>query len=332
MKRIHITILEEEEDYVRQLAFAIEKREKENLQVSWYTDLQRCLEENKGGELLLIGEEFQEESVVRRIRENCPGVILLLLSSDGVTEEWSSYPVIEKYSPVGNIIRRLYRYAAEGLGEDTYLPDRKKHVIGVYAPWNLELSMLFCEVLLQMVSEPTPALYVSLQECLGRVADSAESEEENLSDVICFLRRRPDGASVRIKSVSRKLGKGWYLPPADNPEHLTEMTRTDYEQLWKAVMTQQEYQTIIMEFGSAYPKMYEDMRQCTVVYCPYQDEVLQEARRQQLERRLELCGEKELQLHFVKMPRLLQGGGGKEELFCSSFGDTVRGLVGSYGS
>ena len=338
MKRVHVTILEEDEEYVQQLAFAIERREAGNLEVAWYTDLERYLEREpiEQGELLVLGEEFQEESIISRIQKEGNSPVIVMLSADGITREQCAYPVIEKYTSVDNIIRRLYLYASEGLGQDTYLPGEKNYVIGVYAPWNLELSMLFCEVLLQIVSEPVPALYVSLQECIGRKPEG----EEILSDLICFLRRKSESATARIKSMSRELGKGRYLPPIENPLHLSELTPEDYEHLWRAVRSQQEYPTVIMEFGNAYRDMYADMKACGIVYCPYQDELLQEARRKQLEQRLEQCGESDLQFHFVRMPRLAQynglGESGRksvqQELLCSSFGDTVRGLVEGYGS
>lgn len=342
MKKIYVTILEEDTEYVQRLALAIGRREAGKLDVAWYTNLERYLADgaHRQGELLLLGGEFQEESILGRIREECHSPVVLLLSEDGVAEEMSGYPVIQKYSPVGAIIRQLYLYAAESFGQETYLPGEKNNIIGVYAPWNLELSMLFSEILLQVVSGEEPALYVSLQECLGRKEDMEHWEEENLSDFISFLRRRTAGSAARLKSICRKLGRGVCIPPVDNPANLSEMMGEDYERLFQVLQSQREYQTIVLEFGNVYAGMYADMKRCQIVYCPYQDELLQEARRKQLLYRLELCGEKDLQLHFVKLPRLVQYSGAGDgdaktrikELLCSGFGDAVRGLVDGYGS
>lgn len=105
--------------------------------------------------------------------------------------------------------------------------------------------------------------------------------------------------------------------------------------------SQTEYEGVLAEFGSTYEGLYEDMKQCQVIYCPYQEDILLTNRREQLGHILLLHKAEELQnkMQEIKLPRLTCCGGGSwdEEqlvkgLLCSEFGDTVRGLVNGYGS
>ena len=339
MKKINLAILEEDRAYVQNLALAIQRKEEGKIETVWYTDMEHY-RENQGKhreDVILIGEAFQEISLLESIQKGKAGVGLVLLSADGVCEELLGYPIIEKYSPADHIIKGVYRCAAELDNEAVYWRIGQKQMIGIYAPWNLELSMLFAEVLLQILSERQKVLYVSLQECIGRKGESREWEEENLADLISFLRLKKGGVEARLRSICSKLGKGDYIPSVDNPQNLSDMTRQDYQNLWKALKEQTEYEGILLEFGSSYPGSWEDMKQCVAIYCPYQEDAFQEKRRNQMVHIMKMHHVEDImeKLHFVKLPKLELGGGAgvwregeaSERLLCSEFGDTVRGLI-----
>lgn len=341
MKKINLVIIEEDREYVQKLALAIRRKEKNGIEVAWYTDMEHYREnkEKRQEDLVLVGEEFQEKGLLQSIQKEKPECGLVLLSQDGIPRELSGYPVIEKYRPADAVIKAIYRCAAEYECEDVCWPEHRKQMVGIYAPWNQELSMLFAEVLLQLLAEKQQVLYVSLQECIGRKGQSEDWEEENLADFISFLRLDKGGAGVRLKSICKRLGRGSCIPSVDNPQNIADMTRADYQKLWKALKEQTEYDGILLEFGYSYPGSWEDMKQCQIIYCPYQEEMLQEARRRQVAHIVKLHGAGEIleRMHYVKLPRLAfyngigerQGEGLTEELLCSEFGDTVRGLVGS---
>ena len=341
LKKISLVMIEEDREYAQMLALAIRRKEKDGIEAAWYTDVEHYREnrERRQENLILVGEEFQEQSLLHSIQKENPGSGLVLLSQDGISREISGYPVIEKYRPADAIIKEIYRYAAEYACEDVYWPEHQKQIVGIYAPWNQELSMLFAEVLLQLLAEKQQVLYVSLQECIGRKGYSEDRREENLADFISFLRLHKGGVGARLKSICKRLGRGSCIPSVDNPQNIADMTRMDYLNLWKALKEQSEYEGILLEFGCSYPGSWEDMKQCQVIYCPYQEEALQEVRRQQVEHIVKLHEAEEIleRMHYVKLPRLVcynrigerQEEELAEELLCSEFGDTVRGLVGS---
>lgn len=339
MKKINLTIIEEDGEYAQNLALVIRRKEKGKIEVAWYTDLEHYQEnrEKRRENMILVGAEFQEISLLQSMQKEQADVGLVLLSADGVSKELLGYPIIEKYSSVDHIIKGIYRCAAEFDSEDGYWQENRKQMIGIYAPWNQELSMLFAEVLLQILSERQKVLYVSLQECIGRKGRSEEWEEENLADFVSFLRLKKGGVNARLRSICSNLGKGDCIPSVDNPENLSDMTRPDYQNLWKALEEQTEYEGILLEFGASYQGSWEDMKQCASIYCPYQEDTLQENRRNQIEHIIKLHHAEDIlnKLHYVKLPRLaFYSGVGErregevtERLLCSEFGDTVRGLV-----
>lgn len=320
MKKINLVILEENREYVQKLALAIQIKEKNGIEVAWYTDVEHYREDGKKRheDLVLVGEEFQEKALLQDIQREKPECGLVLLSEDGVSRELSGYPVIEKYRPADAIIKAIYRCAAEYVCEDVCWRGQRKQMVGIYAPWNQELSMLFAQVLLQQMAQKQRVLYVSLQECIGRKGKSEEWEEENLADFVSFLRLDKGGAGVRLKSICKKLGRGSCIPSVDNPQNIADMTRDDYQRLWKALKEQTEYEGILLEFGSSYPGSWEDMKQCQIIYCPYQEEMLQEERKQQVAHIIKLHGAEEIleRIQYVKLPRLaftVAGEKGREE-------------------
>lgn len=339
MKKINLTIIEEDGEYAQNLALVIREKEEGRIETAWYTDMDHYQESKKKSreDVILIGEAFQELSLLQSIQKEQVGVGLVLLSADGVSKELLDYPLIEKYSSVDHIIKGIYRCAAEFDGKDVYGSKNRKQMTGIYAPWNQELSMLFAKVLLQILSEKQKVLYVSLQECIGRKGKSEEWEEENLADFVSFLRLKKGGVNARLKSICNILGKGNCIPSVDNPQNLSDMTRQDYQNLWTALKEQTEYEGILLEFGAAYQGIWEDMKQCTVIYCPYQEEIFQENRRNQIVHIMKLHHAEDIldKMHYVKLPRLAfcNGAGERrkeeviERLLCSEFGDTVRGLV-----
>ena len=192
--------------------------------------------------------------------------------------------------------------------------------------------MLFAEVLLQILSERQKVLYVSLQECIGRKGRCEEWEEENLADFVCFLRLKKEGGSTRLKSICSNLGKGYCIPSVDNPQNLSDMTRQDYQNLWEALKEQTEYEEILLEFGKSYQGSWEDMKQCVAIYCPYQEDALQERRRNQVKHIIELHHAEDIldRMHYVKLPKFaFYNGSGEvaERLLYGEFGDAVRRMV-----
>lgn len=340
MRKLNVTILEKEQEYARRLALAIVRLEQGKIDAAWYSSPELYLED--GGErredILLVGDSFHEEQLFTALRKKSGGM-LVLLAGDGVDRKWRDYPVIRKYSSVEEIIRNIYGYLAEYACEDAVFAGRGKQIVGVYAPWHQELSVLFSCVLLQILAEKENFLYVSLLEGMIEAADHAW-QEENLADFISFLRMEKGSATARLKSICRSLGKGSYLPPADNPQNIFDLSESDYRRLWDVLLEQAEYEGLLMEFGVAYPAVYEDMKRCQVIYCPYQEEYMMENRREKLAQVFQLHGAGELSdcIREVRLPRpAFCGNGGirtrealAQELLCSEFGDAVRGLVNGY--
>ena len=106
MKKINLTIIEEDGEYAQNLALVIRRKEKGKIEVAWYTDMEHY-RENQGNHrenIILIGEAFQEISLLQSMQKERADVGLVLLSTDGVSKELLGYPIIE-YRSVDYIIK-----------------------------------------------------------------------------------------------------------------------------------------------------------------------------------------------------------------------------------
>ena len=266
LRKINLIILEEEEEYARKLALGIRRREGGKLEAVWYGDRESFLAAEKEADLILLGEEFQEKEFIENLVMAGGSKRVALLAQEYIKRELTGYPVILKFQSLEQIISGIYRVAAQNEKDDIVRPGMKKEIIGVYAPWSYEISVLFSSLMSRILAEEKRLLYVSLAEgCFGA------RQEEDLADLISFLRAGRGNAQTRLRSILRKNGKVHYLPAMGNPQNIWDMSGEDYERLWTALYEDPDHDAVLFEFGAAYEGVYEDMDRCVKIYCPYQE-------------------------------------------------------------
>lgn len=329
LKKINLIILDEEEEYVKKLACGIRQREGERIEAVWYSDRESFLENQAKADLLLLGEEFHEKGFIESLAREERGMKPVLLADECVKKELAKYPVILKFQSIDQIIRNIYRVAAEDDGDDMVCPLASKEIVGVYAPWNYEISVLFSKIMSQIIAERKKLLYVSLAENCFEI-----QQEEDLADLISFLRMERGNAQARLQSILKKRGKVHYLPAMGNPQNMWDMSGEDYRRLWETLSADIDHDALLFEFGAAYEGVYEDMCRCMKIYCPYQEAFGNGAKRQ-MEHIICLYNQKELEakVEYVKMPYIRRersgtdsmNGGLVQELLYSEFGDKLRG-------
>lgn len=308
MRKIKLIIGDEEENYAEKLTSYIRKEEAGNIDASWYVDKEQLLEHQSGKEptIFLLGSEFLQEEYLMRLFLPSSQRILVLLTQDATEKRLAQYPVIHKYQPAKEVIRQIYQLAEEYIEDDTVWTGNKQRMTGVLAPWNYELSMLFSLVVAQIFGEEQRVLYVSLQECYGIERFMEASIGRNLIDIISVLRKQHGNPGATLKSVVTEMGKADYLPPADNPQNLFEMTAEDYRSLILTIKEQSDYDLILWESGMMGHGMIAWMEQCQVIYCPYQEELFLTEQKRQIEHILSLHERPELfsKLQFVRLPHI----------------------------
>lgn len=331
MNKIKLTICEEAE-YAKKLAGYISQHESSGIKVSWCSEKEQLTQLAREADMILLGEGFQENIAEM---EEASKALFVLLVADSVPKARKKYPAITKYQAAAEIIRAIYTCAAEYLQDNSVALGVKKQHVAVYAPWNYELSMVFGLTLAQVLSAEQSVLYISLQESLGVELVTGREIAGGLEDLITYLRMDNPNIGARLKSLCYTAGGADCISPVKNPQNICELTEMDYQSLFQMAEEQASQQQILWEFGAANPGMYDWLNHCQRIYCPYQDEVLHQKRRQQLEQIFTLHHQPDLfaKLHFCKMPSIYWQAGESQnisQLLYSSFGDHVRKQVMEY--
>lgn len=338
MKKIKLIIADEEANYAEKLASYIRKEEAGNIDAAWYADREKLLEHQSGkeAEIFLLGSEFWQEEYLSKLLCKTNQRIFVLLTSDTTEKRLAQYPVIDKYQPAREVIRQVYKIAAEFVEDDSIWIGNRQRMFGICAPWNYELSMLFSLILAQILGEEQRVLYISLQECYGMERLIEVCHEKNLTDIVCSLRQQHKNPGAFIKSVVAEIGNVDYIPPADNPQNIFELTAEDYCSLIVAAKEQLDYELILWETGMMGHGMIAWMEQCQIIYCPYQEEIFLSERKRQMEHILQLHERPDLlsRVQFIKLPHLTFPTGMDcqiEQLQWSQLGTFVREQVLMHG-
>ncbi len=333
-----MVIGEEEEIYAEKLASYIRCKESGDIQVSWYVDKETLLlhRSGKDAEIFLLGNEFCEEEFISRLLDTSDLRIPVLLTQDCLDKKLGRYPSIPKYQPAKEIVRQIYCIASELLEDETIWTGSKKQIKGIFAPWNDELSMLFSLTMAQVFAEEQKVVCISQQECYGIKQIVEDYTGMNLSDAVSILRKQSKNPGAFLKSMLLKTGKADYLPPAENPQNLYELTEEDYRKLMNALEEQLDHELILWEAGTLNPGLILWIEKSQVVYCPYQEEVFLEERKRQLTHIFQLYEKPELfeKLHFVHMPHMSFSGNADiraEQLPWSELGIFLREQVIKHG-
>lgn len=332
MKKIKIIICTEA-PYAEKLASYIRENEGTKLTAAWYAEKDSGNEQIHEADILVLGEEYLPEA--EAMSAAAGNALPVLLAEDAVEKKYDSYPVISKYQPAAEIIRKLYAYAAEYLPDETIGWGTAKEHIAIYAPWNYELSMVFGITLAQMLSMDGRLLYISMQESMGMTQLMGIEEAAGMEDLIAHLRIGRSNAGAKLKSLCHPIGKAEFASPVRNPQNIIEITGEDYERLFALMEEQQEYERILWEFGPMHAGALEWMNHCQEIYSPYQNEVLHQKRKQQLEDIFQLHQQPELieKVQFIKLPHIHLSVGENPEvsrLLYGDFGDRIREQVMAY--
>lgn len=338
MKKIKLIICDEEENYAEKLASFIRKEESGNIEAAWYADKEKLLAHQSGKEpeIFLLGSEFWQEEYLAKLISGANQRVLVLLTQDATEKRLAQYPMVDKYQPAKDVIRRIYELSSEYIEDDSVWTGSKQQMFGVCAPWNYELSMLFSLVMAQILGEEQRVLHISLQECYG-IAPFLESYAgRNLADIVCDLRKQHNNPGAMTKSAIVEMGRADFILPVDNPQNVFDLTEQDYQRLLQAVREQLDYDLILWESGMLGHGMTAWMEQCQIICCPYQEELFLPERKRQIEHILALHERPELfaKMQFVKLPHISFPPGMDyrlEQLQWSQLGTYVREQVLMHG-
>lgn len=333
MKKIKIAICDKELEYGSHLARFLLEHEEDRCEVCVYTKgelLYSDLELDMPDVILCTYPFYQASLSERREEQQRTRPVIILLNDGEIEDVGDNCYIIDKYQSAEAIVRAIYRALAQDgdVASRSYSVGRQ--ILGVFAPWQQEISTLFALTLAQVLAKEQRVLYISLQECAGFGGLFGQEYEYDLSDVVVMLRDGSKEVYAGIRSVLHRIGETDYIPPVCNPENAAEISGDDIAQLLGILREQSDYEVVVLELGALSQGSYRMLSECDVIYSPYHESRIQQCRREQLEDSMHTAGQQEVleRMQYLKVPRVntisLGGENFAGQLVWSELGSYIR--------
>ena len=328
LKKVTAVICDEEELYCSKLLEYLQRNPKESIGISVCSEKKELIRqlERGGVDLVLMTEDFFSADVLA-----FESVSFVLLGGGLVSEEYKDYPHILKYQKADEIVRELCRLAGEGLDDRKFFSilGQEKRVVAFYSPHQEFSQMYLAMGYAKICAKKERVLYLNLMECAGFEALFLEEYRENIGDFLFFLRRQEKNLRLRFEGMLHQFGEVDYLPPVFFGEILGEAAKEDYENLLKWLLSETEYNVIVLDIGVMFTGFFDLIGQCSEIYCLTRENQGAKNRYDQFLQCVDAYGGNTLKERIHTVPVAGQcvvapGKGLMQELEWGEFGDYIR--------
>ncbi len=354
MKIISIAVCDINETYGKRLGGWISFEKKERLKGYCFSSPENFLEFQKvqNIEVVLLGDGFYENSyLIEQIKMQKELEQTELVEQDKYTEVLWIYlydsteekvipdiieelPRIEKYQPASEIVREIFSCIQKfGKKEQEHIIT-KREVIAVYSPIYSMWQTPFSLTLAQTLSEQEKVLYVNFNECAGFAEWFQEIYHKDLLDVIYMCLMEEGTTRDCISSVTYTLEGFDYIPPMEDGECISGISKQDYKKFIKILSEKSGYDVVILDFGRMLPGFFELLEMCNKVYIFSETGELQEGPLQHFKKMALKQKKVELEekISYLILPKMtFHIGRGEQKMkqwIWGELGDYTRKLVG----
>lgn len=207
----------------------------------------------------------------------------------------SEYQSVFKYQSTDNIIREFMNYCSTTSAEykiQAVSYDGK--IIGIYSPIGRCGKTSFSLALAQMLGKSGRVLYLNLEEFSGFGQSILRSRELTLSDVLYIYRRSSAGVKDKLSASVCRLGRFDYVPPAQCPEDVVDVTSGEWITFVKYIMEHLGYDYLVIDVGNVIKEPTFLLEIMDNVFMPYVENVISRAKIQEFAENLENMGKKDL--------------------------------------
>ena len=276
LQKMIAAIGDEEELYCDQLTAYLQGHQRKYLETRVYSErakLAQALEEENVKIVLMTGDFFCKE-----ILEHT-GVVFVLLCEDEIPEEYSSYPRIYKYQQVEQILRELERLAGEEFEEEGQFHARKGgKITAFFSPAQDNMQMYTALGYAKLMAETEKVLYINLMGCAGFEELFSEEYQETFGDFLFYLRQNAKNLKLRFEGMIYRFGKVDYIPPVFFGEILAEAKEDDYKAFFRWLVTETDYERIVVDFGSMVQGFFHLLQGCDKIYCLSREDFVTKSR------------------------------------------------------
>lgn len=265
MVQLKIAVLDREREYLEQLLAYLVRKKESFFKVWTFFEVdayQKAAAREKFDALLVTGECL-EELDIQKLQTR-----ILLLREDGIPGFAKHLPAISKYQSAEDIFSQISALLwQESLPGEEWVPGRTTRMVGVYSPVCLGSQMLFSLTMAGVLGEQQKALYLNLQEHSGFYGITDSLAKEDIGDLIYGMMQKNHDFQAGLHRVRRTLLSFDYIPPAVNPEHLSEIPQNLYEELFLGLKNTSGYDVVIVDFGSVFLGFAQMLPAFETVYC-----------------------------------------------------------------
>lgn len=265
MIQLKIAFLDEEEAYLEQLkGYLIRKKEVffkiwtfSNAEAFW------AAEDLQSFDAVVMTVHFWET-----VGDRCREAKKILLCEGPLETPGEGCFYVSKYQSAEKLLCQISAMLwQEERNERQMIPENTAELIGIYSPVHHEDQMLFSMTMAQILGESKKVLYVNLMEHSGFYQLTREEVSEDIGDLVYGMMQKGHDFLAGLHRVRQNYRNFDYIPPAVNPEHLSEITKSLYEQLLLSLKNSSGYEVVMVDFGMVFLGFAEMMPVFGSFYC-----------------------------------------------------------------
>ena len=336
MSKLSIAVCDENQSYGECISTWFSIEQGKNFSGSFFTSRKGFKEQyNKEKfQIVLLGKAFLEEAWIQAEIEREKGVLWIYLCENQEQVRAESIPAVEKYQPVSQLIRSIFRYYEGYQRDDIKIIGEKGKVWGWFSPeqsiWQTPLAVTMASLL----AETEKVLYVSFKECSGFEKWFQEEHEQDLLDVMYFCQNAKEKNRVEMGRFTYSMENMDYIPPVRDGHLLCELQEEDYADLIEMLKQKSSYDIIILEMGAMFPGFFKVWESCSRIYIPQEQNVLAKGINASFEDMVKRQGDLKLEekISWLSLPNwskeMLMPGCLMQQWIWGETGDYIKEILG----
>lgn len=277
-----IALYDSNEDFVCRLCSGFQQNCHLSLEFLPFTSLEKLLafHSEHSISMLLATETMLTPQLISLFSET-----LILLSEENLSYK-KNLPCLFKYQPCSQLFQDLMNLCAKQIFSTTDASTNSVRqnltLIGIYSPVARCGKTAFALATSQLLSEKTPALFISFESCSGLSYFLSNHTSYTIGDLFYLLRHKKENPFAFLASLIQKNGQLHYLPPVCVPQDIWNLTSADCEALF-SLFTREEspYQTLVLDFGPNLSAVLPLFSECNILFLPNLKEPVSMAKSEQ---------------------------------------------------
>ena len=286
MKQLDEVILafcDSEEEYARLMAEYMQKQQNLPWSIHAYTDADKLLLQEKEVDMLVVAESVYQEELKALAAKR-----MIVLNESGIIRD-KNLRYVNKYQQADQVIRELLAVYLEICEKD--LPKLSNigntRFIGFFSPVRRCMQTPFAITMSQLLAKQRRTLYLNFEYFAGNQELLPDQQTRDLADLLYFLNAEQDKFSLRLQSMTGKLGMLDYVPPMKSGQNLLSITVKEWLMFFKKLQELGEYEYVVMDLSECMQGLFEILRICSRVYTITADDHAASGKMTQYENMLE---------------------------------------------